>query len=376
MVMPDALKQIANRYNTAKDAILTEEATKTSLILPMIQSLGFDIYNPLEVVPEFNAEMPGTKPGDKVDYVLKKDNKVIMVIECKHYAHILNSEYESQLTRYFNALSPGVIGVLTNGISYQFYADLCEKNKMDPTAFFQFDVTNVTDNETQMKELDRFTKNNFNIDSITQIAEDMKYTKGVKDVFHKTLSDPEDWFIRAIADSMYKGRLTEKIMGKFRTIIPRAFSSFISERVQDRINAALLEEKNEQDTEKEAYLDTSRRVVTTQEELDAFSIIKCCVRDVVSPKRIFFRDFVNHACILLDDNLKQTLVKLYFNVPEDKQIGIFDAERTELRNRISTMDDIYSMAELLSSRIKSIVTKVDTPELMANSVSEEVSFTE
>ena len=78
----DQLKGLGKRVSTLKDNVLTEEATKTSLIMPFFQILGYDIFNPLEFVPEFTADV-GIKKGEKVDYAIIMDSNPVMLIEAK-----------------------------------------------------------------------------------------------------------------------------------------------------------------------------------------------------------------------------------------------------------------------------------------------------
>jgi predicted type IV restriction endonuclease len=63
----DEVKQFSVKIQEIKGQIQTEEATKHSLILPFIQLLGYNIFNPNEVIPEFTADI-GIKKGEKVDY--------------------------------------------------------------------------------------------------------------------------------------------------------------------------------------------------------------------------------------------------------------------------------------------------------------------
>ena len=132
MDFKDQLKQLAERIQTLKDQIHTEEATKTSLILPFIQALGYDVFNPMEVIPEMVCDI-GTKKGEKIDYCIMKDSEPIILIECKHWGQDL-SLHDNQLLRYFH-VSKAKFGVLTNGIIYRFYTDLISPNKMDEVTF-------------------------------------------------------------------------------------------------------------------------------------------------------------------------------------------------------------------------------------------------
>ena len=84
MDFKDQIKQLGDRVAKLKDQIATEEATKNAFIMPFIQTLGFDVFNPLEVVPEYICDI-GTKKGEKIDYAIFKDDVPAILIECKHW---------------------------------------------------------------------------------------------------------------------------------------------------------------------------------------------------------------------------------------------------------------------------------------------------
>ena len=60
MDLIDRIKDIASRIPKQMEHIQTEEATKNAFIMPFISSLGYDVFNPLEVIPEFTADI-GTR---------------------------------------------------------------------------------------------------------------------------------------------------------------------------------------------------------------------------------------------------------------------------------------------------------------------------
>ena len=115
------LEQLHQRVAGLKDQINTEEATKNAFVMPFIQILGYDIFNPTEVIPEHICDI-GTKKGEKVDYVIRKNNEPILIFECKHWKENADA-HNSQLHRYYH-VSKARFGVLTNGTIYNFYAEL------------------------------------------------------------------------------------------------------------------------------------------------------------------------------------------------------------------------------------------------------------
>jgi len=164
------LKSLADKINQLKDKIETEESTKHAFVLPFINVLGYDAFNPTEVVPEFTADL-GLKKGEKVDYAIFQDGIPILIIECKKWSENL-SVHNSQLFRYFHVTKTR-FALLTNGITYQFYTDLDEKNKMDQKPFLEFEITNLKDNV--IAEIAKFHKSSFDVNNIVNNASSLKY---------------------------------------------------------------------------------------------------------------------------------------------------------------------------------------------------------
>ena len=143
MEFQNKVKGLAERVANLKENIQTEEATKNAFIMPFIQILGYDVFNPMEVIPEFTADI-GIKKGEKVDYAILQDGNPIILVECKHWKENLDV-HSSQLHRYFHA-TKARFGLLTNGLKYRFYTDLEQKNVMDTEAFLEFDIENIKEN--------------------------------------------------------------------------------------------------------------------------------------------------------------------------------------------------------------------------------------
>ena len=58
MEFAERLSALAAKVRQQRGVIETEEATKNAFVMPFISSiLGYDVFNPLEVVPEFTADV-------------------------------------------------------------------------------------------------------------------------------------------------------------------------------------------------------------------------------------------------------------------------------------------------------------------------------
>jgi predicted type IV restriction endonuclease len=356
----DQLQELAAKAAKICDLLQTEEATKNALVMPFIRILGYDIFDPTEVIPEFIADV-GIKKGEKVDYAIQKDGKIIMLFECKHCGGDLSISHASQLYRYF-AVTDARIAVLTNGIVYRFFTDLEAPNKMDEKPFLEIDLLDL--NNSLVAELKKLSKSSFNIDDLMTTAGELKYTQQIKRLLAEQLENPSDEFVKLVASKVFGGVMTPSRREYFSGIAKRAFRHLINEQIDLRLKSAMSEtstaeikvaeisvvetkivsaepEKNQiQDNE----LSRESLVETTNEELEGFYIVKSLLRDIVDPNRIIHRDTQSYMGILLDDNNRKPLARLHFN-RNQKYLGIFDENRKEERVAIQNLDEIYQHAE-------------------------------
>lgn len=350
MDFKDVIKQLGERTQKIKDSVNTEEATKNAFIMPFIQALGYDVFNPIEVTPEFVADL-GIKQGEKVDYAIFKDGKPIILIECKWHGHGLDV-FNSQLFRYFHT-TKAKFGLLTNGFEYRFYTDLLEPNKMDEKPFFTFNIADIRDN--QIDELKKFHKTYYDLETIVTTASELKYTGELKALVHAELHNPSENFVRHFAKQIYGGTLTAKVVEQFTQLTKKSITHYISDLITDRLKTALDTEHKKQNPDKEPELTVdavadANKIVTTAEELEAFYIIKSILRDKIDGERIVYRDAQSYFAVLLDDNNRKTLCRLYLSSSK-KYIGLIDENKKETRNEIAKLDDIYKYKGALISTL-------------------------
>lgn len=138
MLVQHKIMALAIDINRYKSIIRTEEATKTACIEPFFRLLGWDFSNPLQVIPEFTADF-GVKAGERVDYCMKDEDTVCLIVECKSIDVKLSEKHISQLYRYFSVTDPHY-AVLTNGVDYQIFTDSIKQNIMDSKPIFEFSI--------------------------------------------------------------------------------------------------------------------------------------------------------------------------------------------------------------------------------------------
>lgn len=357
MDFKDSIKQLAEKTVQLKDGILTEEATKNAFIMPFINALGYDVFNPLEVIPEMDCDLV-KKKGEKIDYAIMKDGAPIILIECKHWQQDL-SLHDTQLKKYFVA-SKAKFGLLTNGIRYLFYTDLEDQNIMDEKPFLELDITDIRD--YQLEELKKFHKSYFDIDNILNSASELKYSNELKKIFAEEIVNPTTEIVKYFTKKVYDGIITAKVQEQFSELVKRAISSYISELISKRLKTALSSEEQREATEtasaisetetNEMVTESKDGIVTTQEELDGFNIVKAIVRKTTDISRVVYRDALTYFSVLLDDNNRKPICRLYFNAKSKKYISTFNAEKVETKHEITDLNDIFNFEKELCEIIQ------------------------
>lgn len=345
------VKQFAQRITSLKDSIATEEATKMSMIVPFFQLLGYDVFNPSEFCPEYNADV-GIKKGEKIDYAILINSIPTVLIECKWCGESLD-KHTSQLFRYF-ATTPAKFGILTNGLVYKFYTDLEEANKMDLVPFLELNIEALKD--THINELKKFCKTNFDSDQIFSTAEELKYTNLIRDALQRELDSPSEGFVRYVLSKIYDGPKTQKIIEKFTPIVKKSFSGLISEVVTSKISSALSDDgqqiPSQEDTESTNDFDTTEsKIVTTKEELEAFYIIRGILVGTVPIEDVVYRDTESYFGVLYKDNNRKPICRINLD-KKNKQLLIPDENKKFDRFYIESLNDIYKYKNELIESVK------------------------
>ena len=169
MDLIDHLQALAARAEQTGDSLTNEEATKMALIAPFIQALGYDIFNPTEVKPEFSADLPGIKQGERVDYAVLENGQPKILIEAKPYRTDLRSAEKGQLSRYFQA-THARIGILTNGRQFLFFSDLDRQNLMDEKPFAEIDLADLK--AAPLEQIKQLSKSMFDLETCSPLPSD------------------------------------------------------------------------------------------------------------------------------------------------------------------------------------------------------------
>ncbi|HEY0186234.1 MAG TPA: type I restriction endonuclease [Cellulomonas sp.] len=361
MEMGERLASLAGKVKQQKASIVTEEATKNAFVMPFLAVvLGYDVFNPQEVVPEFTADV-GTKKGEKVDYAIVKDGEVQILVECKTVGSALSLNHASQLFRYF-ATTNARIAILTNGEQYHFFSDLDRPNRMDEKPFLQLDLNDL--DPSVFAEVEKMGKELFDLGSILNAAEELKYVGAIKRVLAAQFRDPDDEWLRALTTRVYDGSITQRVRDQFRPLIRKAGTQFLSDQVNERLKTALgaqsgpssdpeaiSSESVAEESLSESDAAQDRGVVTTLEEIEAFQIIRAIACSEVPASRVVARDTKSYFGVLLDDNNRKPIARLHFNASQ-RYLGLLDAEKVETRHPIATSEEIYQHVDAIREAVQ------------------------
>lgn len=340
----EQLNNYSNRTQQLKSQLITEESTKTSLIMPFFQMLGYDIFNPLEFCPEYTADV-GIKKGEKVDYAILKDGNPVILIECKSCNETLD-KHSSQLFRYFGTTSAKFC-ILTNGIVFQFFTDLEEVNKMDFTPFLEINFENLKD--YQINELKKFRKTDFDSDRITSTASNLKYTSLIKDFLQQQIDDPNDDFVKYVTGNVYDGPKTQKILEQFSPLVKKSFASLINELVNKKISSAL--DKNEDSESVEDEIIPKSKIITTEAEIESYYIIRGMLAGTCNVEDVTYRDTESYFGILFTNNNRKPICRLNLD-RKNKQLFIPDENKKYERIYIDSLNDLYKYKSRLIEVVK------------------------
>jgi hypothetical protein len=387
LAFSDGLAGLAKKIRDTRDSVLTEEATKNAFIMPFISTvLGYDVFDPSEVVPEFIADV-GVKKGEKVDYAILKDGAVQILMECKKIGDPLDLRYASQLFRYFSVTSARV-AILTNGQQYHVYTDGDMPNRMDEKPFLMFDLLDI--DRTLVPEIQKFSKESFDIDSVVNAAEELKFIGGIRRIIASEVKEPSEEWVRFFVNRIYEGRTTHRVLEQFRPLVAKALNQYIGDSVNSRLKTALGDEAPDPNRSTELApgsapaqpsigqaviadavqesAATDSDVVTTDEELEGYNIVRAIAVSEVGPERIYYRDGKTYFAVLLDNNNRKPIIRLHLNGKSVKFVTTFEASKDGVRRDIASVVDLYTVA---AEQIRRVIRQYESGGVLSPATAEE-----
>jgi hypothetical protein len=360
MGLQEDLRQLAEQFKRRFAAVKGEEATKQALVMPFLQTLGYDIYDPSMVQPEYVADFAKRRsggPAEKVDYAIHKGGQPAIFIECKALDTNLDA-HDPQLARYFNAITTVKLAIITDGVRYRFFTDLTTPNVMDQSPFFVFNMTNFSERDTE--HLSRFTYGNFSVESVQTYAQDLIFMEKVAALVGELLRNPSEPFVRFLIDQMeiVQGRVTARVIEKVTPVVRRAIHTTIVEMMTKSIaqemtphgqsdaapsTAPSVGNKSAETTPTPNSVQESPKsaVETTEEELAIFNVVGQVCHDTGLGVPIAYKDTASYFGINLG-KVTRWFVRVYANGAKKSAVFRVSPEQTA---RLDTKVDIEATAD-------------------------------
>lgn len=327
MAFSDDIARLAEQITRRVEHVNGEEATKQALILPFFTALGYDIYDPTEVRPEYIADFAIKKAGqfEKVDYAVCKDGAIVMFVEAKDKGERPEA-HDGQLQRYFNATPSAKVAVVTNGTEYRFFCDLREPNIMDREAFFSFNL--LSHDAKDLEALKPFHKTNFDPARIVAHAEEMVYLKAMTRIVGGLLRSPSEAFVRFLVGELdLGGRVTSRVVEKFEPITKKAIqislvdlmTRSISQEISPPHEVAAPTAAEPDEAAAEGVPDDTPGVITTEEELDGFERVKAIAARSSVKRELRYKDVGGYFSVHLG-KITWWFVRFFFNYQKAKYI--------------------------------------------------------
>ena len=348
MDFADRIEELAKRVKGQEAGQLNEQATKNALVMPFIAALGYDVFNPAEVAPEYSAPI-GEYKDARVDYaILDEEGTPIILIECKPLGANLESRQCNQLQLYFHG-TEAPIAILTDGNRYLFYSDLETQNRMDSKPYMEVVLNNL--DKALVPELRKLAKGRFDRDTAMTSANELKYNREFKQIMARQLEEPHEDFVRFFISQSYDGIITQKVRERFTPVLMTALSQFIDEKINERLQNAMTkpgtgvpEQSTATPEENPDGEDVAKgTIITTEEEKEAYYLVKSLLVGTVAPERVCIKDTMSYCNILMDGKVTKQLCRLYFN-SKQWRVGLFD-QGEETKVDIATLDDILTLAD-------------------------------
>jgi len=215
MAFSDDIASVRARAEEQLDYIDTKEKTKNALVLPFIETLGYDIFDVREVEPEFYADV-GKNRKKKVDYAIKRDGNPIMLVRCMTVTNDPSDGPSGRFFRHFTSVD-AQIGVLTNGLLYQFFINTGESESINSTPFFVFHLLEYKDKHLSF--LEKITKWSSEFSDIPSIASEIRYRDMIKQYLLRQIDNPDQEFVKFFLDKFYDNDTRQDVIMDFRDII-------------------------------------------------------------------------------------------------------------------------------------------------------------
>ncbi len=315
MSFADTLNRHAEQVRARLPHIKGEEATKQALIIPLLQLLGYDVFDPREVKPEYTADFAVKRAGqlEKIDYAICNDGMPVLFVECKSHDQPLE-DHTGQLARYFNATPSVRIAVIVNGVRMRVYTDLQQPNVMDRNPWLEIDL--LSPKPVELDALHRLRKSEYAPEAVVALAEEMVYYSAMVGYIAQQFREPAESFVRHVASEVLPStRMTKGLVERLSPTLKKAIQTAILENVAKSFTSQVAAptpaapEQEPAPADGETTTATEGGVETTAEELWCFDQVHAWIREVNPDAGVAYRDSKSYFTIH-QNNVRKWFLRL------------------------------------------------------------------
>ncbi len=298
--LKDAMAVYVKRVNDLAEHVKgNEQATKQSLIGPLFTTLGYDITDPRECLPEHRENFGSGRSVKPIDWVFQQNGQPALIVEAKEAGKRL-SGYDEQLGDYFAKMQPRIkLGVLTNGLHWKFFTDYVHPNVMDKEPFVKWDV--LSDDPVPIDFLTLLQKSQFNPQLIRTFAQ-RKFEQNLLLAELTRLLEPSNEFVKLAISNIETRQLRDSVIESWKPVLANA----IEEWTKQRMLSMVLSGATQLDS---AEPSQAKKITTTKEELDGFEAIKAMLG---SDRPVAFTDTVSYFKVHFPSKPSRVVCRLYF----------------------------------------------------------------
>lgn len=310
------------------------EAVRLAIILPMIQVLGYDVFDPREVVPGSETS------GNYVDYAVFADDASRMLVSYSAAPTDPDTDQTSGL-RHHMAFTGTPVGILTNGRIAAFYKKGAAEESGSVLLTFDLAAGHAP------AAVHALTRNGWSEEAFFRLADTGRQSAAAYDAILAELQNPGEELVNAIENRMTRAGLDvdDRTTGLIEDQLSR-----VVEMILAGAAASAIPSHGGPDGDSES--DDERRM--TVEENAAFERIKEIASLDIDPSRVHARPAQSYVAVLLDDNNRRSIARIHFNSIRTKSIGTF-VGKDETRNQISEIAAIDNLADKISARVRELV---------------------
>ena len=349
---------VAKRSVGLMSACGNEESTKLYLALPVIGLFGYDYSNPYEVYPQHAANSDPNQPN-KVDLAVLRDGKPVIAIECKKVGTDL-AEAREGLRTYYNAVPTCKLGILTNGIVFEFFVDSAEPDKMDQDPFLTLDLESVWRNGVPDEVLDALihvTKASFDPESIAEMAHVRLVKKRLRTSLVEEANAPSEEFCRFFLQRAGLRHVRKGAIDRYYG--PLIKSAFDEALVMPAVQRLRTDPTSEGKVTSLNLHQIGQRIVTSERELAIVNYVRRRLAFLVSEEALFnaieqveFKDNVGKLVVYYANDRKGRLFD-YIEGGEGFDKFIFPSPYGEIVTK-SVLDIDEPLKSTFSSRVREL----------------------